>query len=134
MHRRILLLRKVERTVSLSNPLESLTAFYYRSLSMSGLINPISLANPNSIGLANTSSVPSGDGEVFQKMFANALGTVTGAQADADTAVEDVLSGRSQDIHQAMIATQKADLTFQEFMAVKNKLTSAYSTIMGMQL
>jgi len=101
---------------------------------MSGLINPISLANPTSVRLADASPVPSGGGNAFKEMFENALGTVSGAQADADTAVEDVLSGKSQDIHQAMIATQNADLTFQEFMAVKNKLTSAYSTIMGMQL
>lgn len=101
---------------------------------MSGSINPISLANPNAIRLADTSPVSSGDGNAFKEMFENALGTVSGAQAEADSAVEDVLSGKSQDIHQAMIAAQKADLTFQEFMAVKNKLTSAYSTIMGMQL
>jgi flagellar hook-basal body complex protein FliE len=101
---------------------------------MSGSINPISLANPNSIRLADSSPVPSGDGNAFKEMFENALGTVASAQADADIAVEGVLSGKSQDIHQAMIATQKADLTFQEFMAVKNKLTSAYATIMGMQL
>lgn len=101
---------------------------------MSDLINPISIATPNSIRLANTSPLSSGDGNAFQEMFENALETVSSAQADADTAVEQVLSGKSQDIHQAMIATQKADLEFQEFMAVKNKLTAAYSTIMGMQL
>ena len=67
-------------------------------------------------------------------MFESAIGSVTGTQAKADTEVQKVLTGQSQDIHSALIATQQADLSFQMFMGVKNKLTSAYQSIMGTQL
>jgi len=40
----------------------------------------------------------------------------------------------TQDIHNTMIAIEKADLTFQLMMQVRNKIISAYEEIMRMQV
>jgi flagellar hook-basal body complex protein FliE len=40
----------------------------------------------------------------------------------------------TQDIHNTMIAIEKADLTFQLMMQVRNKIISAYEDIMRMQV
>lgn len=80
-----------------------------------------------------TVSDPTG-GSVFQTMFSNAVNTVEGFQADAGKAVQDLLSGANEDVHTPIIATQKADLSFELFMQVRNKVISAYSTLMNMQV
>lgn len=103
---------------------------------MSSPIQPISLASIASIqpAIPGLLTNPAQSGDAFKQIFDSAIGAVTDASTVANTEVQKVLSGQSQDIHSAMIASQKADLTFELFMGVKNKLTSAYQTIMGSQL
>lgn len=48
-------------------------------------------------------------------------------------AVTGVLDGQGVDIHDAMIATQKADMAFQLALEVRNKAVGAYQQMMGMQ-
>ena len=99
-------------------------------------IAPINLANPASIQpvavpapSANTAS-----GEIFQKMFSSAVGTVENFQSEAGKAIQDLLSGANEDVHTPVIKAQEANLSFQLFMQVRNKVVSAYQTVMGMQL
>jgi len=56
---------------------------------------------------------------------------VEGTGSDANTAVSNMVEG-SGDVHDAMIALQRADLTFQLSMQVRNKLVQAYQEIMRM--
>lgn len=100
-------------------------------------IGPIQLANPTSIALpvALDSAAPaSSSGTLFKDIFDTAVNTVEGFQAEASTAVENLLSGTNEDVHTPIIATQKADLSFELFMGVRNKVISAYQSVMGMQL
>ena len=67
--------------------------------------------------------------------FSDALGRVVNAvestEAQANTAVSGMLSG-STDVHDAMIALQRADLTLQFSVQIRNKLVQAYNEIMRM--
>jgi flagellar hook-basal body complex protein FliE len=47
--------------------------------------------------------------------------------------VAKVLQGNGQDLHSAMIAVEKADLSFQLMMQARNKIVQAYQTISQMQ-
>lgn len=67
-------------------------------------------------------------------MFQKAVNTVEGFQTTADNAVQDFLSGNNEDVHTAIIATQKADLSFELFTQVRNKVVSAYQELMRMQV
>lgn len=51
----------------------------------------------------------------------------------ASTAVTGMLSGNGTDIHQAMIATQKANIAFELALQVRNKAVGAYQQMMNMQ-
>jgi flagellar hook-basal body complex protein FliE len=82
---------------------------------------PLAASNPQS-------------GSVFQEMFSKAVNTVEGFQTEAGTAVQNLLSGANEDVHTPILATQKADLSFELFMQVRNKVISAYSTLMNMQV
>lgn len=51
----------------------------------------------------------------------------------AQQAVTSLLSGSGVDVHEAMIATQKADIAFELALQVRNKAVGAYQQMMGMQ-
>lgn len=94
-------------------------------------ITPISApALPGSVKPAGES--PAGDG--FRDIFSSAVGQVESLRQNASSAVERFLSGDGEDLHTVALATQQADLAFEMFQAVRNKVVSAYQEIMKMQM
>lgn len=55
-------------------------------------------------------------------------------EKEADQEATKLATMETQDIHNTMIAIEKADLTFQLMMQVRNKIISAYEEIMRMQV
>ena len=53
--------------------------------------------------------------------------------SQAESKVAGVLTGTGTDVHSALIAVEKADLSFQLMMQVRNKIVSAYQEIARMQ-
>jgi len=43
------------------------------------------------------------------------------------------MTGSGVDVHQAMIATEKANMAFELTLAVRNKAVQAYQQVIGMQ-
>jgi flagellar hook-basal body complex protein FliE len=99
-------------------------------------IAPIHAANPASVQpVALPSTAPNAQaGELFQNIFSTAVNTVENMQSNAGKAIQDLLSGANEDVHTPIIAAQEANLSFQLFMQVRNKVVSAYQSLMGMQL
>ena len=94
-------------------------------------IQPISPPTlPGSIRPAGETDAGSG----FQDIFSRAIGPVESLQQQASTSVEQFLSGGGEDLHTMALATQKADLAFEMFQQVRNKVVSAYQEIMRMQM
>ena len=52
-------------------------------------------------------------------------------QSEADGRVAQLLTGNGQDVHSAMIAVEKANLTFQMMVQVRNKILQAYQQVSG---
>jgi flagellar hook-basal body complex protein FliE len=69
----------------------------------------------------------------FADLISDAVGQVTQLEGQAQTAVTGLMTGSGVDVHQAMIATQKADMAFELVLAVRNKAVQAYQSVMGMQ-
>lgn len=44
-----------------------------------------------------------------------------------------LITGAGVDVHQALIATQKASMAFEMALAVRNKAVQAYQQVIGMQ-
>jgi flagellar hook-basal body complex protein FliE len=59
--------------------------------------------------------------------------SVEESQGDANTAVVDMLDG-STEVHDAMIALQRAEMTLQFTIQVRNKLVQAYQDMMRMPI
>lgn len=81
-------------------------------------------------GAAELSGAPSGG---FAATLRGALDEMGELQATAETKVAGVLDGTGTDVHSALIAVEKADLSFQLMMQVRNKIVSAYQQISQMQ-
>jgi flagellar hook-basal body complex protein FliE len=69
----------------------------------------------------------------FSELFTDAVGQVDQLQDQAQVAVAGLMTGSGVDVHQAMIATQKASLAFELALAVRNKAVQAYQQVIGMQ-
>ncbi len=76
---------------------------------------------------------PSGNRSDFFQALEGAMDKVQEAQSGADQQVESLLQGNGQDLHSALMAVEKADLSFQLMMQVRNKIVQAYQTISQMQ-
>ena len=75
-----------------------------------------------------------GDGPAFGEVLKNAIADVNQLQADADKTIQDLQLGKNVDIHDAMIALNKMDVSFKMLMEVRNKLLNAYQEVMRMQV
>ncbi|MBI5426919.1 MAG: flagellar hook-basal body complex protein FliE [Nitrospinae bacterium] len=74
------------------------------------------------------------DGKTFADTLSESLAKVNSLQKEADKAIEDLVSGNSQNIHETMIAVNKADLAFRMTMQVRNKIVEAYQEVMRLQI
>jgi len=69
----------------------------------------------------------------FLGVLHSAMNDMQQLQGQAETKVAGVLEGTGSDVHSALIAVEKADLSFQLMMQVRNKIVSAYEEISRMQ-
>jgi flagellar hook-basal body complex protein FliE len=69
----------------------------------------------------------------FSNLIKNAVRSEQKLEDQASTAVEGLINGSGVDVHQAMIATQKANLSFELALSVRNKAVAAYQQVMQMQ-
>lgn len=70
----------------------------------------------------------------FLGSLKDAIAKVNEIQVEAGRAVDQVVTGQSQNVHEMMIALQKADVSFQLMMQIRNKLVAAYEDIQRMQI
>jgi flagellar hook-basal body complex protein FliE len=82
--------------------------------------------------LTSTSS-QSAEVSPFSALFVEAVGQVNQLEDQAHAAVAGLMTGSGVDVHQAMIATQKASMAFELALAVRNKAVQAYQQVIGMQ-
>jgi flagellar hook-basal body complex protein FliE len=75
-----------------------------------------------------------GSGGEFRSLFESAVQRVEGFQSNAAQSVERYISGEGEEVHEAALATQRAELALDLFVQARNKVVSAYQEIMRMQM
>lgn len=75
-----------------------------------------------------------GTGAGFGEILKDAIATVNELQKQSNQEIQKLMTGESKDLHTTVIAMQKADLSFQMMMQVRNKIVQAYQEIMRMQV
>ena len=80
------------------------------------------------------SGLSRGKGPGFAELLRGAVEAVNHMQHESGRLEDAVAKGESMNIHQAIIAGEKAGLSFQLMMQVRNKILDAYQEVMRMQI
>lgn len=96
-------------------------------LGLIGSQSPLQMGGPSAQRSAQPVSGPGG--ESFKDLLMQNLQKVNSLQNDANKAVEDLHSGKRDDLETVLMATQKADTAFRMLQQVRNKLMDAYSEL-----
>ena len=79
------------------------------------------------------SSTQSAEGADFGQALKTAIDQVNSAQQQAQQMTQDFVAGQENvNLQDVMINLQKASLSFQQMVQVRNKLVSAYQDVMNM--
>jgi len=81
----------------------------------------------------STATAGSG-GAAFSSLLNQALSNVDSGQHQTAAAMDRFLSGEDTEVHQVALATQQAEMQFDLFMQVRNKVIAAYQEVMKMQI
>jgi flagellar hook-basal body complex protein FliE len=85
-------------------------------------------------GAPNVGAPGPADGKTFSDILAKSFETVNEQQHEADTAVRELVSGRTKNIHETMLTIERADASLKLAMQVRNKILDAYREVMRMQV
>lgn len=70
----------------------------------------------------------------FKTLLSNSLNDLNSTQRNAEAAIETFATGGDIDVHSVMIASQKASLSMQMAMQLRNKAIQAYESISKMNV
>lgn len=83
--------------------------------------------------LSKAGAGPSG-ADTFSSVLKDSIDKVSKLQGEADNAIQGLANGTVNNIHDTMIAVEKASLSFNLMLQVKNKLQMAYEEVMRTQV
>ena len=100
-------------------------------------VNPIqgpapSMPSPRAAGAGQKIEGPGKTS--FAGKLKHIIGQVDQTQQTSAATVEDLLSGKTQDILPTIAAVAKADMSFKLLIGVRNKVIEAYKQTMNMQI
>lgn len=87
----------------------------------------------NGMSAPAASSKP-GEGATFSELLRNSVDQVNQLQTEADTAIKEMVAGRSKNLHETMLTVERADVSLKLMMQVRNKIIDAYKEVMRMQV
>ena len=105
----------------------------------SGIDNVLAQLNAASTAASGSKKVSIAEEEIagvdFSQKLKAAVDQVNDAQQSAERLSQGFVSGESdKNLHEVMISLQKANISFQSMIQVRNKLVTAYQEIMNMQV
>jgi flagellar hook-basal body complex protein FliE len=102
------------------------------------MIDPssLNLGKIAGVGPAPASSPQTGapQGESFADVLKKSIDEVSKLQQDATQAVDDVATGKTENVTGVMSAVEKSDLAFKTLLAIRAKLMDAYDEIKQISL
>jgi len=109
---------------------------------ISGPLNSMNGAfGPNGVQQGTSAGTPKVGGADNKTEFANTvkgienyISKVDELQQSSDMSIQDLLSGKNEDITSVLSAVAEADVSFKLLLGVRNKLIEAYKQTMNMPL
>jgi flagellar hook-basal body complex protein FliE len=99
-------------------------------------IHNISSVYNTPVSPSNTKNIikPTQTQQSFADFLKKSINEVNNSKIQSDRLTEKLARGEDVDLHQVMIASQKASITMQTTMEVRNKVVEAYQEIMRMPM
>jgi flagellar hook-basal body complex protein FliE len=94
-----------------------------------GLNNDLSVSAAT--GAASKAAAPTSGATGFADVLNKSIDEVSRLQQDASQAVDDIATGKTDDVNHVMTAVEKSDLAFKTLLAIRAKLMDAYDEIKG---
>ena len=90
---------------------------------------------PSTLKFENTVEIdqPTNTGQ-FEKWFEQQLGEVNNQITDSGMELRKLAVGETDNLHHVMMSLEKAKLSFQFVLQVRNKILEAYQDVMRMQI
>jgi flagellar hook-basal body complex protein FliE len=85
-------------------------------------------------GMEAAGASGAGGGANFSDVLTKSVEKVNEMQKQSDTAIAELVSGRTKNIHETMLTIERADTSLKLMMQVRNKILDAYKEIMHMQV
>ena len=85
-------------------------------------------------GISKTTGAGGTGGASFADALKNSINEVSRLQQDASQAVQNLATGKSEDVTGVMTAMEKSDLAFKTLLAIRAKLMDAYEEIKGISV
>jgi len=77
---------------------------------------------------------PKGEFKSFATTLSDAVNKVNEISTEADTQMQKLATGKTKNIPEVLIATEKANVAFKLLTQVRNKIIEAYQEVMKMQV
>jgi flagellar hook-basal body complex protein FliE len=87
-----------------------------------------------SLSVPREGRTKTGSASGFSDALSKAVTEVNNLHQNADKAILNIQAGHTDSLHEAIIALEKADVSFRTMLTVRNKLIEAYQEIMRMQV
>jgi flagellar hook-basal body complex protein FliE len=98
-------------------------------------INSVSpMVRPFESKASTPTSTPYEAHKSFTSVLKQSIENLNHSQLQSDVMTEKLARGENVDLHQVMIASQKASITMQATLEVRNKVIEAYQEMMRMQV
>lgn len=89
---------------------------------------------PPSFPTGPAGKIPSEEKEGFGDMLKNAIESIDGLQQEAGVAQDEFVKGEAAELHQVMIAAEKAGISFDLLLEIRRRLVEAYQDIIRMPI
>ncbi|MGA2584601.1 MAG: flagellar hook-basal body complex protein FliE [Tepidisphaeraceae bacterium] len=99
---------------------------------MNNLGNIGAAGSTGGVGSSKPASTTSGSS--FADMLKQSINEVSQMQQDASRAVQDISTGKTDDVTGVMSAVEKSDLAFKTLLTIRAKLMDAYDEIKGISV
>ena len=100
-------------------------------------MNPLAATSSvTPIGLpptGNQAAAPKPGTGGFAQLVENFVAQTNEAQVSSDQSIDDLVRGKTDNVQQVVMAMANAELSFQLFMEIRNKLIESYNELMRMQ-
>jgi flagellar hook-basal body complex protein FliE len=101
-------------------------------------MNDLKISNLQSIlpKVDETKRQPSGEASAtpFSDYVKQSLNEVNQRMLEADQSIENFVTGKDQDIHHTMVSMEKASVSFELVLQIRNKMMAAYDEIRKMSI